>query len=384
MAIALTKYVYPLENSILLSQSLGYTLDNPRSEEEIKLISDFIAKSLENYKPSKDYNPIFSLTYSISELRKALEGDVEHEYAFNFYKENYETKTLDVIAKSWIIIRYEDDGLFEKVQEDDEILFDLLLDQSNKENSFIESFFELSKYCYSLSLISITENEFIGESLLFLENPQTILYKIESYKLIRFLEKVSFAYASMRKGKIKYKPSWLNWPLNKDRLLIQSELLDSVLAINEKANVSRKKRKASQNLSPKDKLLFVGDILRMVNEDTRDIKVKLLLLVSIVEFMLTRNPDFNRFNVEDSISKQFKLKTAILVYQHDKSQDLAIIQKHLGNFYSQRSNIAHGNFIAKKEESEYLNSVYILYSYIKAIIVEYLKDSNYVDYLKDN
>ena len=38
--IVLTKYIYPLENPIIISSELGYTLDNPRTEQEIELIKN--------------------------------------------------------------------------------------------------------------------------------------------------------------------------------------------------------------------------------------------------------------------------------------------------------------------------------------------------------
>ena len=44
MAFALTKYIFPIEK-VVLSESLGYVLDNPRSEKEIKIIRNFIEKT---------------------------------------------------------------------------------------------------------------------------------------------------------------------------------------------------------------------------------------------------------------------------------------------------------------------------------------------------
>jgi len=118
------------------------------------------------------------------------------------------------------------------------------------------------------------------------------------------------------------------------------------------------------------------------------------MLTSIIELLLTHNPDFNRFNIEDSISKQFQLKSAILIYMNDKSRNLNSVKNRLKVIYQQRSNIAHGNFgeidkyisrFSKKEgEEEYFSDLVTdLYTYIRAILEEYLKDKTFVEFLKD-
>ena len=119
------------------------------------------------------------------------------------------------------------------------------------------------------------------------------------------------------------------------------------------------------------------------------------MLTSIIELLLTHNPDFNRFNVEDSISKQFQLKASILIYLNDKTVDINGVKSRLKTIYQQRSNIAHGNFAAvnkyisslsKKEgKEEYFDELVVdLYKYLRAILEEYLKDIRFVDFLKEN
>ncbi len=144
-----------------------------------------------------------------------------------------------------------------------------------------------------------------------------------------------------------------------------------------------------------EKLLYISSLLKIVGHDVKDEKIKLVVLVSILELLLTHNPDFSRFNVEDSINKQFQLKASILIYLHDKSKDLKQIQKRLKTLYGLRSNIAHGNFkgvikfiqsLSKEEgKEEYFESLIgELYCYIRAILFEYMRDPVFVDFLKDN
>ena len=70
------------------------------------------------------------------------------------------------------------------------------------------------------------------------------------------------------------------------------------------------------------------------------------------------------------------------------------IRNRLKTIYEQRSNIAHGNFrklndyikrISQNEEEEYFdNLITDMYKYVKAVIQEYIKDRNFVEFLKDN
>ncbi len=141
-----------------------------------------------------------------------------------------------------------------------------------------------------------------------------------------------------------------------------------------------------------EKLIYVGELLRIAN-DVFDEKVRLLMLTSIIELLLTHNPDTGRFNVEDSINRQFQLKAALLVYQNNRELDLEQLKRRLKTIYQQRSNVAHGNFGAvqdyirklKKtggEEEHFEDLIIDLYSFVRAIIEEYLKDVRLVEFLK--
>jgi hypothetical protein len=76
------------------------------------------------------------------------------------------------------------------------------------------------------------------------------------------------------------------------------------------------------NNNLEEKFLYIADTLRVTGEDIQDQRHLLLTLTGIIELLLTHSPDYTRFNVEDSISKQFKLKASILIYLNDKSKKL--------------------------------------------------------------
>jgi hypothetical protein len=150
-----------------------------------------------------------------------------------------------------------------------------------------------------------------------------------------------------------------------------------------------------------EKLLYIGNILKVVGHDLHDEKIKLLLLTSIIELMLTHNPDLQRYNVEDSINKQFQLKATTLIYLNDTSRSIKDIKNRLKTIYTQRSNVAHGNFheiekyidkLSKNRKAEdeemgggeyFVSLITDLYVYIRAILEEYLKDRGFVEFLKD-
>jgi hypothetical protein len=144
-----------------------------------------------------------------------------------------------------------------------------------------------------------------------------------------------------------------------------------------------------------DELLYIGGLLKIIGHETRDSRIRLLLLTSILELILTHNPDSSRFNVEDSINKQFQLKASILVYLNDKTKEINSIKKRLKIIYQQRSNIVHGNFkeldkyisnLPKKEGQEECFDSLIgdAYSFVRAVLEELLKDQSFVDFLKAN
>lgn len=170
---------------------------------------------------------------------------------------------------------------------------------------------------------------------------------------------------------------WHFYPKIKDALTQASALLENNLDKNE------------------NKLLYIGDTLRISANNRADKKIQLVMLVSIIELLLTHNPDFKRFNIEDSISKQFILKSSILIYLQNKSKDINSIKSRLKTIYSIRSAIAHGNFkevdkfiknLSKKEgQEEYFEDLITdLHQYIKCILNQFLSDSSFVEFLKEN
>ncbi len=143
-----------------------------------------------------------------------------------------------------------------------------------------------------------------------------------------------------------------------------------------------------------------------VADNSYDDRTSILIYSSVIESLLTHKPDYNRFNVEDSISKQFALKTCIILEKECKDYDIEKYCERCKLFYSIRSDIAHGNvenyskaikqfdkLYTKSEDFKDIETTYddvlenvrlelknILYHVLKL----YLKDKKYVDFIKNN
>lgn len=140
----------------------------------------------------------------------------------------------------------------------------------------------------------------------------------------------------------------------------------------------------SQKQSPKDKLIHIGGRLKIAHEHINQPELPVLLLVGNIEYLLTRNPDTNRFNVEDSISRQFKLKCGVAINEADSSVSLEGLNKELSEIYSLRSDFAHGNYTEKRDKWDLYKVVTDLFKYTRAILIAYINNKALIDYLKDN
>lgn len=83
-----------------------------------------------------------------------------------------------------------------------------------------------------------------------------------------------------------------------------------------------------------------------------------LEIMGLLEMLLTHNPDTSRFNVEDSITKQFKGKLLVILYEKNKELEIDNVEKELKYAYCVRSSIAHGNFTELEKNLSQLFNFY--------------------------
>jgi len=388
MNFLLTFYIYPLKEKITLSESQRFYLDNPRTEEEISVLKDYLIRA---YESGYDLRlPIHSDEESVT-IEDLLFGfrdefSQEDKYVREFFQLYERERVFEFIARMWVVARFDNEGEDErmnnehkKMLEEGEMSFVLLGDDHpmsfallGDDHPIVVNSERLANYCSLLSLMCHSDRDkYFGTSLLL--DPKRIDRMMPPSRVVwlTFFFLLNPSYRSDA-GKWEFLPTAMT-----EIRRVSSVLEDAF----------------SEGLS--EKLIYIGSILRIASHHTADTKVRVLLLTTVIELLLTHNPNSQRYNVEDSISKQFQLKTSTLVYLNDKTRDINHIKKQLKTIYGQRSNIAHGNFgavskyvnnLSKVEgKEEYFDDLVVdLYTYIRAILEEYFKDKVFVDFLKNS
>lgn len=380
MEFLLTSFIYPLQKPLTLSKQLAFYLDNPQTIEEIEAVKGYLLRAYESgydYKfPIYSEEDIVTLESILISFRNALsEADSHVAHKFTQYERN---NIFDFLASIWVIARFEDEGIGDELREEHRKMLEegitsfFLLDDNHP---LLKNAENLANYCSLLSLLIHTEKDsYFGRN--FLLESKTINFDQPAKRI--WQEYLMFGMASHRYPKNQDELRWIFFPHAKENIISVAESLEQAF-----------------ESGLQEKLLYVGSILNIVSHEVNDIKTKIVMLTSIIELLLTHNPDFSRFNVEDSISKQFQLKASILIYLNDKTIDINAVKNRLKIIYQQRSNIAHGNFsavskyinsLSKKEgKEEYFDDLVVeLYKYVRAILEEYLKDIKFIDFLKEN
>jgi len=372
-----SKYIYPLQSKITLSKKLKFYLDNPKTKNEIEEVKTKIDASTEMGSVIKgiDINkyPIVDINSLVDYMIKTFpEND---SYSQSFVNKHKDCDVFELLARMWIIVRV-----------DKEVIKAIIREQKKEESVFedrgliyvpFESpesiiFNKLRGYCILLGLLANSDEYFY-------EGGTTLLMSTDFYKMPGDLSGKIFAhgmnYFDLEKmGLARFR----TFPEIKDIVISYAQKIDNVI---EHAN--------------KDKLFYVANLLTVASEYSMDSRASLLILVSIIEMLLTHSPDYRRFNVEDSISKQFQLKIAILLHEQDKSQNLSKMKKKIKNLYNIRSKIAHGDFkeldriLKKKTEYEHPDIYFAdlnqeLYFIIKVIIQKYIDDKEFIEFLKES
>ena len=141
MSYFLTKYIFPIEQQFEISNVLKISFDNARSIDEINSIKEFISNSLQfsfDKKEQSNHDLFRKLKFGIAELIKNIEKS--DEFAYKYYSENTKKNLIDILAETWIIVRYENLE-FEKVAKSSEKLIDLMfkIDEFSLKRSKIKS-----------------------------------------------------------------------------------------------------------------------------------------------------------------------------------------------------------------------------------------------------
>ena len=131
-----------------------------------------------------------------------------------------------------------------------------------------------------------------------------------------------------------------------------------------------------------NKIKLLSDYFKIIEVDKLNFPA-LIFIISAIELLLTHKPTDNS---EDSLKKQFVLKLSIVLHRADPSIDLHRTREKLRKIYDIRSDIAHGNFksVQEKDYDKISNDIEEMQSFLKILVLEYIKDYKYINFLKDN
>ena len=376
----LTHYLYPLSQSIPFLPSYGVSFDNPRTPDEIAEVESLLRIAVPDgnslwstLKASDpDFTPCdFSLKSVLLSILERFPPDDEH--VRQAILESLDAEPFTALAKMWVWIRIDEGkGKHSQVitgRSYDEN--DIYCPKDNPEH-IVENI--IRQLVYFASLLACEDNYWDYRS--FLRGRST---REDNFDLGSILFGYRLSCISEISGS---KPmSWFHKELN--GLLEAFNNLDNSL-----------------NSPDQELILYLANLIEASVNHTLTEKARLLLLVSIVELMLTHNPDFNRFNVEDSIGKQFLLKLSVILYRENESLKIPELRENLRHIYNLRSKIAHGDYTGLKKAickklsrndynshmEEYhlgeLNSM--LYCYIRTLMKEYFRCPDFIKFLKES
>lgn len=379
MAFVLTKFIYPIETPILLSDKFDYYLDNPRTDFEIELIENFIDRLFEKggnieLIPNMGY----SIRYTFKQIIDYFSLNGIENYEFNFFKSREKVSEARILAESWIILRFYEEENFNELNKDDFVLYRRVM--SDIKDEFKNAFHNLLNYSYVYTFINEGLSQTVDNTFILDEYPYQSLLKYNDLKLMKVIDKFIYSFSLEDDSFINY------WFLEKEEFIETAIKLDGLL--NKEKSLPLKFNKKdippSQQESPSEKILHIGSYLKIAVNEDNNIQMTLIMLVALLEYLLTRNPDTNKFNVEESITKQFRLKCACAVNKQDSKINLRNLAKILSDIYKQRSNFAHGNIDSKYTLEDISSSLKELNKIVKDIINLYIEDREYIDFLKDN
>jgi hypothetical protein len=332
---------------VVLSHHLNFYLDNPRTVDEISTVKDYLLEAYEMERKERSllhsYRPVEDFERILFEFRDVFSGS--DKYITKFFDSYEREHIFEFIASMWVIARFDDEGQTQFIKEELARLSHLGKYEAFLEDDhpIIRNSVKLINYSYLLSLLAHSEADYYFGRC-FISEPNQGIHGEPVEKLWRDFLTLETVVESGLQDEMNKPLQWMFLPSALGDLQKTAQLLEQTF-----------------DEGQTDKLLYIGGILKIASYDTRDVKIAIVMLTSIIELLLTHNPNTIRFNVEDSISKQFQLKASILIYLNNKREDINHIKKRLKIIYEQRSNIAHGNFgelhryinkLSKKEDEE--------------------------------
>ena len=364
----LTRYIYPLEEKLILSNRIKLSFDNPRKDYEIENIEKVIKRSFHELPTLRIPEEFLTL-----QLQNFLRENSRSPFINRLCTECSSLNGMQILARIWILQRWEYTP------------FDL------EKISYLYSFLLNEHKTYLTEISTHLFDAFFRE-----EHAVQIVYSIYYFlsqntdiNSLMNIVKQNIRNRTLNENHTT-RPDFDFW----DKFYLEALLpnMKSIAELYYFPNIKDKFIQISQwidaqsSIELDEKLIFLSDYLHLVTS-AKDDRIELVLQVSIIEALLTHNPF--RSNEDDSVSKQFQTKVAEIVLKNSPDKDPNELRLRLREIYSIRSKIAHGDLRtihysrANNNEDSLITSLKKeLEEYLRLIVLEYIKNPIVINNLK--
>ena len=339
----------------------GVYFDNPRTNVEVKMVASILRRACSSLIPFSEIKDTILLK-KVKDIfyEKYKDNDVVQLSK----KENQYKNIYYHLAKNWIIIRFDyQDGV---INEENTLLSNEEIIRLNGQNTLncYKNYVKTVKFINLLTFISLDNDRLLEQSLLI---PECFNLFQKDFKVVEDLI-------------WRWLPTYTNTK-NGD--------LDDFTDFN--SLFTKLKQKESLIIEKLDDPLinYIADNLEVYRQLDDD-KMKIVSLVSMIELLIAHKPDGERYNIDDSIRKQFCNKILLILHLNNRLEDIEQTERLLIHIYDLRSAIAHGNF---KSIGELCEKVYkwrlkndknfvdiynfcvesLMLDYINGVLQDYLK-----------
>lgn len=357
--IYLTNLRFDISNKLYLSKYFNFYLRNLNSEEE-----NFFFEILKN-----EYKKIIK-KYGLKN-------------AYEEYKIVKENSTVDYMMKSLRMFSIADYFSLCELK----ILVRIYLTESNKET------YEPVMDDFKTNNISKVLRNYLRRLIVIDYDRELLLEKLKKYDNSKTTEDALI---------LEFRKSFINFYNYINRVKISYDIYNyrdskynsSILFLSKLGKTTFESRN-NRNLVDKfinikddnfDNFMFI--IETFYSENNKSYKKEITDYVTLLEMFVTHSPSTNRYNVEDSISKQFVEKISAsfsLTHSIKNKIDLEDFKKELKYMYNYRSKLLHGEVLEmNKQLNKFLETPYYSsrrnndidkdYYKIKGIIEKYMSN----------
>jgi hypothetical protein len=358
---ALTNLIWPLDEPIILSEKLGIWLSNPDPKDITVL-----ANALERKAANRDLDASLMSNEQIERNLQLIYEDKELIRKHKFIGRR--RGVWRFLASNWIILNTSSEFAMDGHNEEN-ITWDVINSYASvidfcrgEYTSTTSNFISVRQFIPHSSIGSYTKGFRIDLAITKLMNnftsDESSVTEIDIYDLVIDEDVYSNSYQRLTTREIE-------------------EIVGICKIVDESSLLK----------NSYEDIFYLGSLINACFSETENAYMQIIILSAILEYLVARNPDSARFNVDESISKQFQQKSALLANKFDYRLDLNETANFPRQAYNIRSKVAHGDFSDLKKELKKLKiNVSDISNRLHRITIAclraYIQDHKLADFLK--